>query len=285
MPELPEVETIKRGLRASLLNKKIQSIEITSKAITRNAKSDFTKSLVGNAFSDIGRVGKLLIFYLKENDDILLIHLKMTGQLIYRKNNSLISGGHNLPKVDQLPNAFTRVTINFFDQSKLFFNDMRRFGYLSLIKRNDLSKVTEKYGPEPLSNAFTIEVLKTIIKNRSTATKMVLMNQELIAGIGNIYADEILYEARIKPTRPANSLSDREIKKLFTSIKLILEKAIEQKGTTFRDYADSEGSKGKFSNFLKVYGKAGKNCSKCSGKIEKIKLGGRGTFFCPSCQK
>lgn len=287
MPELPEVETIRRGLRQKILNKKIKSVVLSPKAIIRNQKDFFIKNSINNKFINIDRVGKLLIFSFEKNNLVLLIHLKMTGQLIYRdKYSSVTAGGHNLPAASEvLPGKFTRAVFNFSDNSSLFFNDMRRFGYLSIIKRNELGKVTEKYGFEPLSDDFNLEDLKGIIKNKNISIKQFLLNQEMIAGIGNIYADEILYSARILPTRPAGRLNPGEIKKLYRSIKKILEKAIEAKGTTFKDYADSDGKKGNFSSFLKVYGRANKDCYGCAGQIKKIKLGGRGTYFCPSCQQ
>lgn len=286
MPELPEVETIKRDLSRKILHKKITKIEVRQVGIVRNKVNDFQLILINNSFSRLDRIGKLLILSLGQKNYLLLVHLKMTGQLIYCHRGKFVAGGHSLPKIgDSLPNKYSHVIFTFADGSRLFFNDLRRFGYLHLIKRKDLEKVTNKYGIEPLTPDFKLESLKQIIKKRTAPIKSVLLNQQLVAGIGNIYADEILFAAKVRPNRRANTLSDAEIKKIYQASQKIIAAAIKLRGTTFNDYVDADGNVGSFVKFLKVYGRKDKKCPRCGGLVKKIKVAGRGTHYCPACQK
>jgi formamidopyrimidine-DNA glycosylase len=273
--------------------------------------------LENNEIKDIDRIGKLLIFKLKynyKNDNtptpltkrghgrkvntptpfakggnkklFLLFHLKMTGQLIYCSKDSIIAGGHSLPKLSGcLPNNHSRALIEFADKSTLYFNDMRKFGYLQIVDEKKLWAIKESYGIEPLKDNFKLEKLSEIFKNRKISIKAVLLDQKSIAGIGNIYADEILFAARVLPNRPAYSLKKNEVAAILNAAKKIIKKAIEFKGTTFSDYADSEGNKGNFTKFLKVYGHTNQPCPVCQGLIKKIRVAGRGTHYCPVCQK
>lgn len=285
MPELPEVETIKNDLREKILDKKIIGFSIEKKS-ARNRVKDFSQKLVGNRFTDIDRIGKLLIFKIGKKDDFLLIHLKMTGQLIYVHEEEIVAGGHSLGKALELPNKYTRAVLEFAGQSKLFFNDLRRFGYLEIVDKNRLEKVKSRFGIEPLKPNFRFTDFKKVFQDKKAPVKAVLMDQSKIAGIGNIYADEILFESRIMPNRPAGSLGENELKKVFKACEDILKKAIKCRGTTFSDYCDTEGKKGNFTRFLKVYGrKEGEKCLNCPGIIKKMKIGGRSTKYCESCQK
>jgi formamidopyrimidine-DNA glycosylase len=286
MPELPEVETIRRDLSAKIIDKKIKNICIGKKRIVKNSSQKFIKTLTGNKFIKIDRMGKLLIIGLQDNKQYLLVHLKMTGQLIYCYKGKYVAGGHSLPKIgDSLPNKYSHVIFSFADGSRLFFNDLRQFGYLEIVDAKKLKKVKSKFGIEPLTNNFKLENFKVILKKRTAPIKAVLLNQQLVAGIGNIYADEILFAAKILPTRPANSLRDNEIKNIYLAAEKIIKTAIKYRGTTFNDYVDAQGNVGSFVKHLKVYGRAGKKCLRCGGIIKKIKLGGRGTHFCSECQK
>jgi len=287
MPELPEVETIKKDLSILIINKKIKKIEISLKRIVKHDPKVFAKILVGNKFTRIERIGKLLIFGLANYKKYLLIHLKMTGQLIYQKNDKIIPGGHsdNI-EIEKLPNKFTRVIFNFFDGSKLFFNDARTFGYLKIVDEKELESVKNRFGIEPLTEKFKLVDFEKIIKSRKTNIKAVLLNQQLISGIGNIYADEILFLAKVKPDREANKLIKKEIKNIFEATGKIIKNAIKYRGTTFNDYLDANGNKGNFVKFLKVYQKEGSMCLVCKKeKIKKAKVAGRGTRYCPECQK
>ena len=230
---------------------------------------------------------KLLIFKLKNKEKFLLIHLKMTGQLVYKKRNEIVAGGHeeSSSNINKLSNQHTRLIFIFSERSELFYNDLRRFGYLKVIVTKELDKIIGEYGPEPLSGEFNFKNLRQVFKNRKATVKAILLNQKLVAGIGNIYADEILFKARIRPDRQAGKITDKEIEEVARAAKLIIKKAIKFRGTTFSDYIDSSGKKGNFSQFLQVYGRTGKKCLRCRGIIKKEKIAGRGTHYCQKCQK
>lgn len=293
MPELPEVETIRRDLEKVILNKKIVSLEIVSSKTAKNSAAFFKKKLLNNHIQKIDRRGKLLIFDIAACQDYLLIHLKMTGQLIYLKGNDQLSGGHSLSQESfiasvggDLPNKYSRVFFNFKDGGRLFFNDLRKFGYLKIVNEKELESLLNKnYGPEALDQELNEEYLRQIFKNRTRPIKSLLLDQTLIAGLGNIYVDEALFASGIRPDRDARKVKAIELKKLVKEIKRIINLAIKNRGTTFSDYRDSKGNKGNYSRLLKVYGREKQKCQKCEEIIVKIKLGGRGTHYCPSCQK
>lgn len=304
MPELPEVETIRRDLAAALIGRRFLSVDILSPKMVWPRAAFFKRELVARRILGVDRRGKLLIFRLspskksvqanKKNQatalDYLLIHLKMTGQLIYQSKKLTVAGGHSLAKSSNisrgLPNQHTRAIFYFKAGGRLFFNDLRKFGYLKLSSKLELDNlIARNYGPEPLTPAFTAATLQHILKNKKIKIKAALLDQKLIAGLGNIYVDESLFAARILPTRLASSLSAREVKKLWQSIQRIIRLAIVKRGTTFSDYRDSAGRSGNFSRYLKVYGRAKKKCSHCGHPILKVKLAGRGTHYCAHCQK
>lgn len=303
MPELPEVETIKNDLAKVVLNKKISKIIVNDKKIIKSSINYFAGILKNNSFKEINRAGKLLIFQMSDKKNYLIIHLKMTGQLIYlprydyqvikgKGMEGLVAGGHSLDKEakipgigDKLPNKYTRVIFEFKDEARLFFNDLRKFGYLKVVGGNELKKIVSEFGPEPLSIDFKINEFRDILVNKKTSIKALLLNQKIIAGIGNIYADEILFKAGIKPGRKVNSLKMKEIESIFKSIKTVLKKAIKYRGTTFSNFVDTRGRRGEFIKKLKVYKREGEKCLRCrDGVITKIKIAGRGTRFCKSCQ-
>ncbi|MFH1822529.1 MAG: bifunctional DNA-formamidopyrimidine glycosylase/DNA-(apurinic or apyrimidinic site) lyase [Patescibacteria group bacterium] len=312
MPELPEVETIKNDLNKKILRKKIIDLKILNKKSVKPNLNFFSKTLINLSITKIDRIGKLLIFYLSDRKHFLLIHLKMTGQLIYlphpclrlpaqagadrlakeRELNSIIAGGHFLEgkqKItgigESLPSKHTRIIFYFKDKSILYFNDLRKFGYARIVNEKELVNLKKEFGIEPLNKNFTLDSFKKIIQGKKTNIKAVLLNQKFIAGIGNIYADEILFAAGIKPARQANKLKKSEIEKIFKATNSMIKKAIKHRGTTFRNFLDSSGKRGNFSDFLQVYGRAGERCKKCrQGTVKKIKLAGRGTHYCPVCQ-
>lgn len=285
MPELPEVETIRRDLIKVILQKKITDIKIGKPKIVRLHQNKFIKEMTGNQFHNIGRIGKLLYFYL-DRKKFLLVHLKMTGQLIYQQKKRVTAGGHNWPPIGKsLPNKYSHVIFTFADQSQLFFNDQRQFGYMEIVNQTKLDKIKNNYGIEPLTNNFIYNDFEKIIKKRQTNIKNILLNQSLIAGIGNIYADEILHAARIKPEKKANRLSPRKIKDIFENSQTIIARAIDYRGTTFNNYRDSNGQKGNYISQLQVYGRESEPCPRCGHIIVRKKLHGRSAHFCPSCQK
>lgn len=286
MPELPEVETIRRGLADNILKKNIATVKIRTSHLVRNDDDYFISSLKNQSFHQIGRVGKLLIFKLSDGQNWLLVHLKMTGQLIYQQGDKLVAGGHNWPIIDTLPNKYSHIIFDFTDGSRLFFNDMRQFGYLELVDQEGHKTARQKFGIEPGQADFTWQNFQNIFKNRRGLLKPLLLNQQLISGIGNIYADEICFRAKVRPDRLAYTLKEKEIRALFLATEYIIAKAIAKRGTTFSDYRDSNNEQGNFVRFLKVYGRHGKKCLRCrQTDIKKIKLGGRGTHYCPHCQK
>lgn len=290
MPELPEVETIRQDLALLLKGKRILSVDVLADKSAQPNPDLLKKGLISRRFDEVHRVGKLLIFSISKKD-FLLVHLRMTGQLIYVGRDGLKAGGHsdhgkkNKITAAKLPNNHTRIILNLSGGAKLYFNDLRKFGFLRLVDSNELELIKEEFGIEPLDSRFTVANLTKFFSNRSTAMKSLLLDQHVIAGLGNIYVDESLFAAGIDPRRPANSLKADEIKKLREAIKNIIAKAIRLRGTTFSDFVDSSGKSGNYSKCLVVYGRKGEVCPRCQGPIAKIRLFGRGTHYCPNCQK
>lgn len=293
MPELPEVETVRRDLAVRSLNKKIKSVTVLNQKTVSPNPEDFIKILSGTFFIDILRRGKLLIFKLKRSNLYLLVHLKMTGQLIYIYKNKISAGGHSLSSESsnkaiggELPNKHTRVIITFADTSKLFFNDLRKFGYMKIVNQAELDAlILKNYGPEPLTSDFILSEFITKLKTRRRNIKSVLLDQKIVTGLGNIYVDEVLFASGVRPMRLALSLTKSEVTKIYQEIRRILTLAIEHRGTTFSNYVDANGKKGNFSKLLKVYGRSKDKCVKCGRAIIKTKIAGRGTHYCAHCQK
>jgi formamidopyrimidine-DNA glycosylase len=287
MPELPEVETIRQDLRKKILHKKITKLEILKSKLGNKKDKEIEKILTGAQVNDIKRYGKLLVFELNRDNLFMLVHLKMTGQLLYQYDHKLIVGGHSFSTLNSdLPDKHTQTVFYFNDHSKLFFNDLRRFGYIKVVSQEELSHIIGKFGIEPLQKSFTFKNFVELLHKKKMILKALLMNQALIAGIGNIYADEICFCAGVLPSRRTDTLLDTEVKKLFLCSQSVIKKAIKYRGTTFNDYVDGEGRQGKFSNFLQVYGRKGLICKRCKKEIIlKKKLAGRGTHYCRQCQK
>jgi formamidopyrimidine-DNA glycosylase len=289
MPELPEVETIRRDLQKALRGKLIKRLDIIYPSSLKSDEKIFKKLLVGNFFCDIRRIGKLLLFVIGEGSYFLAVHLKMTGQLVYDFQDGFLAGGHSEQinkEIMNLPNRHTRIIIIFKDGSKLFFNDLRRFGYLQVIKKEELIGVKNKFGIEPLKKEFTLEnFIKIMRSSKNSKIKTTLLDQKKIAGIGNIYADEILHHSKIRPDRLVRNLTNQDLKNIFLSTEKIISQAIKYRGTTFNNYLDAKGQKGNFVKHLKVYGRKGAKCYGCGVMIKKIKQNGRGTHYCPKCQR
>lgn len=282
MPELPEVETIRRDLAERIAKRKIVAVEVADKKL--GEAKYFAKVLIGNEIVAVDRIGKLLIFGLKSGE-FMLVHLKMTGQLIYISGKEVVIGGHEVGNLrNDLPSKHTRIFLTFADKSRLFFNDLRRFGYVKIATAEEVEEIRETYGIEPLQPNFTLEKFAKALSGGRNI-KAALLDQNKIAGIGNIYADEILFAAGILPSRRADSLEPEEIKRLFVYAEKIIEKAIVYRGTTFSDYVDSFGQKGNFVRFLKVYGRKGEKCPACGKTLKVAKIAGRSTHFCEYCQK
>ncbi len=284
MPELPEVETIRRGLQA-ICHKRIDKVQVLVPTIVK--PKGLGSLLAGHSITSLERRGKLLIAHLS-NHTILLIHLKMTGQLVYRpEKGKLIVGGHPIDNVTEVPNRFTHIIVHFVDGSSLYFNDVRRFGYWRLIQPEDLPTIIADYGPEPLERSLTTTLWLDLLRHREKwLIKKLLLDQTVIAGIGNIYADEACFLTGIRPDRTIKSLKPHERLALLANIRKVLRKSIKHGGTSFNNYVQVQGVPGNFSKLLMVYGRKGEVCKKCKKeRITKIRLVGRGTHYCPRCQK
>ncbi len=293
MPELPEVETIRLQLNSLIIGQVIKDIQILkAKSFIGDKKLVIGKKIVG-----IRRFAKILVIDLSSGLSIA-IHLKMSGQLVYRGIRYQVSG-IRYAELEKVPNKHTRVIVEFQSGDNLFFNDMRIFGWMKIIT-NDKLQMTNKisklqipklpdliksFGPEPFKD-LTVEKFKEILQSSQKPVKLVLLDQEKIAGVGNIYANEALFLAKIHPKTPANRLSEKETEFLYNKLLKVLKEGIKYGGASEDNYRDAYGNKGTFHEHFKVYGRQKLPClNRCGGKIERIALGGRGTFFCPKCQR
>lgn len=275
MPELPEVETVRQSLLPVILNKRIEKIQINYKRILQHISvEEFKSVLVGNTFLDLSRRGKYLIFALQNNYE-MVAHLRMTGRLIYYSDQNIPLEKH------------TSVIFNFGVDGELRFEDVRKFATLDLVYKDNYEQIKGLHtlGIEPLSKEFSSQVLHDIVHRRTTTIKGLLLNQSLVAGLGNIYVDESLFMAGIHPERPANSLNEAEIIQLHQAIQIVITDAIENQGTTLRDYRTGYGREGSFQNKLQIYGKKGEECPKCGADIKHKRVAGRTSHFCSVCQK
>lgn len=280
MPELPEVETLRLQLTKLLIGQVIKSIQI----LNRKSFTGETRLILGAKIENIRRFAKILVIDLA-NDYSLAIHLKLTGQLIYRGGKQPKNLQISDPLLVRLPNKHTRVVINFTSGDILYFNDLRIFGWMKVVKRQNISDLTGKLGPEPLKD-LNLKGFKKILGSSKKPIKLILMDQEKIAGVGNIYANEALFLAKIHPKTSANKISEHAAEILFDKLLEVLKEGIKWGGASENNFRDALGRKGWLQEHFYVYSKKGEACpNRCKGKIERITLGGRGTFFCPSCQK
>lgn len=281
MPELPEVETIVRKLRPAIVGRVIARLEVYSAKSFLGDRLD----LVGSTVLDVGRRAKMIEIYL-DRDRVLLTHLKMTGQYLFQNQDQLMAGGH--PTADwhrQLPGKHTRVQFDFEGGARLFFNDQRKFGWIKLVQKPELPQLYQKLGPDVIDKKITVVYLSEQFSRRKMTIKQAIMLNEILCGVGNIYACDSLNDARISPLRSARSLNPEELARLLTSMKKIIASAIKNGGTTFDGkYVDIEGKSGNNQSKVLVYGRVAKSCYNCGGIIKKITLGGRGTYFCSDCQ-
>lgn len=288
MPELPEVESVRLQLLAKIKGKTIKNIKVFNQKSTDNNRN-FAAKLIGKKFSDIDRIGKLMIFKFKdENDLFLLAHLKMTGQFFYVDSKKAVGGGHSMSQkdVDNLPNKHTRIQFFLDNGSNLFFNDMRIFGYVKIASAKDVELAKSRFGEEPIDHNFNHEEFYRRLVRRNTSIKATLLDQTFVAGLGNIYVDEALFKAKILPDRKASTLSKKEARDVIKAGGEIMRHSILIGGTTFKDFADTDGHAGNFTQYLKVFGKQKQPCPRCKKTlIQKTRVAGRGTHFCPSCQK
>ncbi|MEI6379251.1 MAG: bifunctional DNA-formamidopyrimidine glycosylase/DNA-(apurinic or apyrimidinic site) lyase [Candidatus Falkowbacteria bacterium] len=285
MPELPEVETVVRDLRTELDGQRFRAIDIIAPKSVHGSQRQIEEALVGKKLKAVGRIGKSL--YLDFGDYCLYIHLKMTGQLVWQHKRQIMAGGHPIINVgSELPNKYTRAVLYFSNSHSLYFNDVRRFGWIKLVDQAMLETARQKYGRDPLDPGFSGAVLAALLKGKQKSIiKAAIMDQSKLAGVGNIYADEALFASRLMPDRLVSTLSPTDWSALAKAIKAVLLLSIKHRGTSFSDYRDGRGEKGNFVNFLKVYGRKNADCLKCGTALIKTRLAGRGAIYCPHCQK
>jgi len=270
MPELPEVETIVRGLREPLMGRQFTGVRVGwENLVARPSVEEFERSLVGQRILGVKRRGKYLIFTLSSGGS-LIAHLRMTGRLLIKNPDD------ELDKHDHL-------IFELDDGRELRFNNVRKLGRVYLV--DDEDEIVGRLGPEPLDDDFTPADFAALLSARRGMIKPLLLNQQFMAGIGNIYADEALFVARIHPERKADTLTAGEVERLYRAIRQVLAQGIQNRGTTFSDYLDAEGREGRNQEHLRVFRRTGQPCPRCGTPIERTVVGGRGTYFCPKCQK
>ncbi len=293
MPELPEAETIRRGLQKYLPGKTVAKVTVNEpKLIKVPSCQEFIRRMAGQAFTGTRRIGKIVILDL-ENDSIL-VRLGMTGQLTYRDPASIDDTPFRTHPVTKLqtapapaPDKHTHIIAEHTDGTMLCYRDIRKFGKWLMYPKNELGKCPEiqALGPDPLSADFTCERLSQALARTSRSIKTALLDQNVVCGIGNIYADEILFACGISPKRTASSLTNDEISLIARETPIILEASISRNGTTFSDYRDADGNPGENVGFLQVYGRSGSPCPKCGQILKRDVIGGRGTSWCERCQR
>jgi formamidopyrimidine-DNA glycosylase len=267
MPELPEVETIKNELLPHVIGRKITGVTVFwDKMVKQPSVEEFYRRVTGQKITALSRLGKYLFFHLGSGEK-LVMHMKMTGSLL----------------INPPDDKFARAVFSFDNGAVMHFRDPRKFGKMWLAA--DESEVAQKLGPEPLDEDFTVKTLAGILSKRKAPVKPVLLDQSIIAGIGNMYADESLFEAEIHPERPSCGLTEAEINRLYTAIRRVLRAAIKNKGASVRNYIRPDGDIGSAHDEFRVAHGTGKNCPRCGTPIARIVVRGRGTYYCPECQK
>ena len=272
MPELPEVETVRRGLERLVVGKTIRQVQVRYAKMIGTGVDAFVHDLPGQTIEKIGRRGKYLLFYL--TGGVLVSHLRMEGKYLFYP--------------DAVPERkHAHVFFEMTDSGTLVYEDVRKFGTMELLRKDQLEAyfAARKLGPEPTEADFLLAPFAAALSRSKKPIKPYLLEQTLVVGLGNIYVDEALWRSRIHPARPAASLKPAEVQRLREQIIEVLQLGIEKRGSTIRTYRNALGEDGTMQDFLQVYGKTGQPCARCGSPIEKIKLGGRGTHLCPHCQK
>lgn len=305
MPELPEVENLRRGLGRAILGQRIRRVEVRKPKLvsgkgnirlpSRKKARKFIRGLTGVVFDRIDRRAKNLIFHLKPRTSnlapgVMLVHLKMSGQFIYKEHGrNVVVGGHPIESAEKnpLPDKHTHVIFEL-DRGTLYYNDTRMFGYLLYYPTTDKFEAANHFGLfglEPFDKGFTPRYLRDALSAKKGMIKAVLMDQKAVVGLGNIYADEVLFEAGVRPDRPANAISARETAKMHAAIKKIIRRAIRLGGSSVATYRLLDDSRGNYAREHKVYGKSGGLCIRCRQPLEKMLIQSRTTVFCPRCQE
>jgi formamidopyrimidine-DNA glycosylase len=277
VPELPEVESLRRILARSVAGRILRDVTVREARLRRSVAPELASAIVGAAVERIGRRAKYLLLELS-GGQVMLVHLGMSGSLTHRGDG--FDPGPFDPRHDH-------IEFKLDDGTLLVYNDPRRFGMIKIVPRAELEQVAElkDLGPEPLSREFSSEYLWRTTRRRLAAIKNFLMDQRIVAGIGNIYASEILFRAGVRPTRRGGRVTRDEVSRIVKATAEVLREAIDGRGTTFRSYRDSRGQPGRFAERLRVYDREGKPCVDCSTPIRALVLGQRSSFYCPKCQK
>lgn len=288
MPELPEVETIRAGLSRLLPERVVAAADYDNDKSFPNAPADVAQFLIGATINDVRRRAKVLLIDLS-SEYTLIVHLKMTGQLVFDSATEHFGAGHpNQSLVGRLPDRSTRVTLTFQDGSQLFFNDQRKFGWMRLLPTVEVPNIDfmKKVGPEPLEADFTWQVLRDRLQRRkNTSIKAAILDQTVLAGVGNIYADEGLWGAKLHPATIVRDVSAAKIKSLHRALVDVLNLSIAKGGSSDKNYVDAEGKRGSYLSFAKVFRREGQPCPRCGTPIIKLRVAGRGTHICPHCQR
>lgn len=287
MPELPEVETVRSGLQRLLPGRVVSTVDFDTAKSFPNAPGDVQSFLIGATVQQVLRRAKVLLIEFSNNYS-LVIHLKMTGQLVYRGETERFGAGHpNDSLIGELPDRSTRVTIAFADCSHLYFNDQRKFGWVRLMPTPEVMqlKFFQQVGPEPLSEAFDWRQLQERLQRRkNTSIKAAILDQTVVAGVGNIYADESLWGAQIHPATLVRDLKPVQFHKLYDELTFVLRLAIEKGGSTDKNYVNAEGKRGSYMDFARVFRRENLPCPRCGTTIIKTRVAARGTHTCPKCQ-
>lgn len=286
MPELPEVETVRQGLQSLLPGRTITAVSHDWPKGFPNTPADVENFVIGAQVVEVARRAKVLLIELSSKYT-LVVHLKMTGQLVFRGEQQFGAGHPNDSLIGALPDRSTRVIITFADGSTLYFNDQRKFGWVRVLPTAEVPFIDffQKVGPEPLAADFTADVLfERLQRRKKTSIKAALLDQTVLAGVGNIYADESLWGAKIHPATLVGSLDKTSVAVLYRELTAVLRLAIEKGGSTDKNYVNAEGKRGSYMDFARVFRREGQACPRCGTTIEKTRLAGRGTHVCPQCQ-
>lgn len=287
MPELPEVETVRRGLAELIVGQTVEAVEHDTPKSFPNTPAEVERFLIGASITAVRRRAKVLLIDLS-TEYTLVCHLKMTGQMVLVAPTIRFGAGHpNDSLVGKLPDKSTRVTLTFVGGAKLFFNDQRKFGWMKLYPTVEVPNISfmQKVGPEPLEDDFTPELMyQRLQRRKNTSIKAALLDQTVLAGVGNIYADESLWGAKVHPATLVKNISQEEITVLHRELQYVLRLAIEQGGSSNHTYVNAEGKKGSYMHFARVFRREGQACPRDGAMIEKSRVAGRGTHTCPVCQ-
>ena len=288
MPELPEVELVRHGLTTTIVGRRVEAVEVRTRSSPAMAPATLKRAVLAHCVSRVARRGKVLIVEL-DNGARLLVHPMMTGQFVVTENGrALFAGGHpSRSMLGPMPNRTTRIVFRLSGDRTLHFNDARKFGRIRLLDSNALAAdlFLGRLGPEPLEDAFTLAGLRSQLeRHRRAPIKAVILNQSVVTGVGNIYADESLHLARVHPARPAGSLNGTEARRLHQAIRHIIALAIDSGGTSFADYADRARAPTGYLAQARVFRRHGAPCPVCSTPIERIRVAGRATNICAHCQ-